>query len=105
MTHYKKSCLNTLIMGMLFLCLFSLAGVSQARPLISEQEQASLQRILYELNASNEILLEAQRTADKQDRFRFAYHCLVTDINLVKSYSQRQDMRINNIKHGLTTPY
>ena len=84
MTHYKKPCFNSLIIGMLSLCLFSLAGVSQARPLISEQEQASLQRILYELNASNEILLEAQRSADKQDRFRFAYHCLVTDINLVK---------------------
>ncbi len=59
-------------------------SVSEARPTLSEKEQSTLQRILYELNASNEILQEAQRNADKQDRFRFSYRCLVTDINLVK---------------------
>ncbi len=72
-----------LIVSIALFCLLNV-GLCQARPTISEQEQATLQRILYELNASNELLQEAQRNADKQDRFRFSYRCLMTDINLIK---------------------
>ena len=84
MTLYKKTCFKPLFIISITLFLLTNAGLSQARPIVSEQEQSSLERILYELNASNAILLEAQRNADKQDRFRFSYHCLVADINLVK---------------------
>ncbi len=74
---------SPLIVMISFLFLLSV-GVTQARPTLVVEEQSALQRILYELNASNELLQEAQRNADKQDRFKFSYHCLIMDINLVK---------------------
>lgn len=84
MTQFTKNCLKPLMMLSIVILLLSNASVTQAGPSVSDKELVNLQRILYELNASNEILSEAQRNADKQDRFRFAYHCLISDINLVK---------------------
>ncbi|WP_299874177.1 RAQPRD family integrative conjugative element protein [uncultured Cocleimonas sp.] len=84
MTLYKHmSFTSPLIVTITFIFL-SVMAVTEARPTLVVEEQSTLQRILYEMNASNELLQEAQRNADNQDRFRFSYHCLVMDINLVK---------------------
>lgn len=84
MTQFTKTCLKPLVVLSMAILLLSNVSLAQARPSVSDKEQVNLQRILYALNASNEILSEAQRNADKQDRFRFSYHCLILDINLVK---------------------
>jgi len=84
MTMLKKKLLTPLLMLSMVLVVVVSIEDSHARPTISHKEQAMLQRILFELNASNELLQEAQRNADKQDRFRFSYRCLITDINLIK---------------------
>lgn len=82
---YKNSMINKFITILSIVTILGLnSGLSQAQTTISEQEKVVLKRIMFELNASNELLQEAQRNADKQDRFRFGYRCLVTDINLIK---------------------
>lgn len=47
-------------------------------------EVETLNRVLAELNAINPLIEEAQRRSDRQDRLRFNYACLVSDINMLK---------------------
>ena len=85
MTIVKNTLTQTLLSMIAMLAILSLSsGISHARPSISKQEKAILQRIMHEIHASNELLQEAQRNADRQDRFRFTYRCLITDINIIK---------------------
>lgn len=70
-----------------FVCLvlaLVLNTAAYARASISVDEQRILQGIVNELRAADELIQEAQRNADRQDRYRFGYRCLITDINLVQ---------------------
>ncbi len=66
---------------LLFSALLIISTPVLATPL---NEVDSLKRILLELDATNPLIEEAQRRSDRQDLYRFNYHCLVADLNLLK---------------------
>ena len=64
---------------LLFSALLSFS--TSAEPLT---EADDLKRVLLEIEALKPLIEEAQRRSDHQDRLRFNYRCLITDLNLLK---------------------
>jgi len=61
-----------------FLLMFSQFGYCE------DSGKDILKTVLDGFDETKPLIIEAQKNADRQDRFRFAYHYLYSDINVIK---------------------